>query len=826
MPNLMDLPTHLPSVTLLVSNMHCPSCVESITALLDPISSIKDLSVNLLLRTVTFRVDTSISGSKSPKSAEGIQQDVKRVLTTQGGFQVVSAQPDEPASEPHESRRETEGWMYAFDFARRRKERKQRRQAEQRRQKHFERCDACRLGLEHPDYPPLSLKTTTMTEGKDVAVSPAMTQVKRVAESPEQGAIIRTTLSISGMSCASCTTSIHDLLSTNPDILEININLLSSSGIVKHKSTVSAALIKELIEDGGFEAEVTSSEPERGAETAQADRLLRSVFSIQGMTCASCSSSVDTAIRPLPGIKEVAIDVLSNRGTVIHYPSISAEAIKEAIEDTGFDAELVETRQMGTSSNDTKVDPENDTRKITVRVEGIFCNNCVRSLNAHLASLPLQNYTDFTSSNHTTTVTYKPHDPLDIRQILQGLSGVAPEFSAELVKAQSLSDRSRGIQQREFRILAVHLIVAFIFAIPTFIMMRMMKPIWGAANLGTIVLWPLVTVVQFGVGRLFYERTFHSLYPLFRLLLPRALLPLSLRRTPKRPFTWRAFFTFGSMDLLVVLSTTTSYFASIAMLILDVRSDPTSDSVGTYFDSCVFLIMFILLGRTLESYAKSKTTDSVSLLGQLRPETALLVEPDKGQGKQIANGSELEKTGMSRTDSETDRTETDSETDHTDSQRGPSSRAIPVEHLEIGDLILIPPGSLPPTDGIVVSGKTTFDESSLTGESRPVIKSPNDEIFTGTTNLTSAITVRVTRLGGSTMLEKIISAVSDASSRKAPLEKMAERLTGVFVPMIVYLALIVLAIWLSIALTGHLHTGSDRPGGRVFSALEFAIATL
>ncbi len=259
------------------------------------------------------------------------------------------------------------------------------------------------------------------------------------------------------------------------------------------------------------------------------------------------------------------------------------------------------------------------------------------------------------------------------------------------------------------------------------------------------------------------------------------------------------------MDLLVVLSITTSYFASLAMLILDVRSSPESNNVGTYFDSSVFLIMFILLGRCLEGYAKSRTTDAVALLGSLRPETALLVRP---AAPLTPLDSEAIESALKQTDA-------------------PSTRPIPVAHLELGDHIVVPPGALPPTDGIVVSGNTTFDESSLTGESKHVPKGPGDDVFTGTTNRTGAITVRVTRLGQETMLEKIMSAVSDASARKAPIEKLAERLTGVFVPIIVYLSLITLTVWLSLALTGRLDgTDHNKPGGRVFFALEFAIATL
>ena len=234
------------------------------------------------------------------------------------------------------------------------------------------------------------------------------------------------------------------------------------------------------------------------------------------------------------------------------------------------------------------------------------------------------------------------------------------------------------------------------------------------------------------------------------------------------------------------------------MLILDVRAPLGTNSVGTYFDSCVFLIMFILLGRTLEAFAKLKTTDAVSLLGLLRPDTALFVDPQLDE-------SDVVETAM------------------VDSA---SSRYVPVDRLERGDLLIIQPGSLPPTDGIIVSGSTTLDESSLTGESLGVPKGPGDEIFTGTINKSSAIVIRVTSLASETMLERIIAAVSNASAHKAPLEKLAEKLTGVFVPVIVYIAIVVLTVWISVTLGSKADVDTASPGGRVFFAFEFAISTL
>lgn len=220
--------------------------------------------------------------------------------------------------------------------------------------------------------------------------------------------------------------------------------------------------------------------------------------------------------------------------------------------------------------------------------------------------------------------------------------------------------------------------------------------------------------------------------------------------------------------------------------------------------------MFILIGRFLEAYAKSRTTDAVSLLGQLRPDTALLfTHPPYSQQVQVSSEVTQLADGVN------------------DRNRASIPLASPLSRVDKGDLILIPAGAIPPTDGIVISGETTIDESSLTGESVPVRKTVGDEVLTGTTNLSSPVIVRVTRLGGDTTLQRIIAAVSNASSSKAPIERLAERLTGRFVPMVVYFAIIVFGVWLSVVLTGTINPEvGDVPGGNIFWAMEFGIAVL
>ncbi|CAK9784363.1 heavy metal translocatin [Cutaneotrichosporon oleaginosum] len=771
---MVTIPTHLPTASLVVGNMHCPSCVESITNLLAALPSVKNLSVSLLLHRVTFAIDTSIGSSRVPTSVDRVVEQVAHTLKSEGGFEVATEGGD---VEPTPA---ATGGLLDRVFGKRRAD-KASKIAEERRRRHLEHCEACQAeeaGERHPS-----------------STFPA----------PPPDQVLVTTLSIEGMTCASCTSSISKALEGEPSILSVEVNLLSSSGTVRHKASLSADEVAAMVDDVGFEAEVLESRPEAPERAEEA--LIKTTLSIEGMTCASCSGAIDRAVRKHPDVTDAAIDVLLNKGVFTHRPALTPEALKDIVEDVGYDATIVSSALL-----ERKGVP--GSRTVTVGVQGMFCGQCVIKINNALAAMPLLSYTPITLAAPVSTLTYIPRDPLTIRDILRDLTALAPEFHAEVVRAQSLSERSQEIQRREVRLLAAHLAVAVLFAIPTFIIaivsMVLLKaehpfrrfwdqPVWGGANLGTVVQWPLATAVQFGVGWIFYKRAFNALWPHLRALVPAPLRSKSMRRLPARPLTWRALVSFGSMDLLVTLSTTVSYFASIAMMALDVKAGPKSMSVGTYFDSSVFLIMFILLGRTIEAYAKSRTTDAVALLGNLRPATALLVEEANAEGEK--------------------RLSTDTE------DSGPHE--VPVDHVEYGDVILIMPGSLPPTDGVVVSGTSKFDESSLTGESLPVTKNPGDEVYTGTTNQTSAIHVRVTGLAAETMLERIIQAVSDASGRKAPLEKAAERLTGVFVPLVVYFALGVLAFWMGMVYGGRIAPHHYHgPGGRAFFALEFAIAVL
>src|SRR5699024_4979367 len=156
------------------------------------------------------------------------------------------------------------------------------------------------------------------------------------------------------------------------------------------------------------------------------------------------------------------------------------------------------------------------------------------------------------------------------------------------------------------------------------------------------------------------------------------------------------------MDMLMSLGTTIAYFSSIAMLAVDAglpKDGTKSSRHGTFFDAVVFLTMFLMIGRLLEAYSKAKAGDAVSLLGKLRPTEAILVQTDSSGDVSSA-----------------------------------CSRTVSLDHLDFGDVVRVAHGAPPPYDGRLVDGKSQFDESSLTGESKPLFKGPGDEVFSGTIN--------------------------------------------------------------------------------------------
>ena len=215
-----------------------------------------------------------------------------------------------------------------------------------------------------------------------------------------------------------------------------------------------------------------------------------------------------------------------------------------------------------------------------------------------------------------------------------------------------------------------------------------------------------------------------------------------------------------NMDTLVALGSMASFVWSVYALFAMTRAQVDGDSAAVmnymmefYFESAAMILTLITVGKMLEARSKGKTTDALKGLMKLAPKTAVVVR----------DGQEA---------------------------------TVPIEQVRKGDIFVVRPGENIPVDGVILEGNSAVNESALTGESIPVDKNPGDAVSAATVNQSGFIRCEATRVGEDTTLSQIIKMVSDAAATKAPIAKIADRVSGVFVPAVISIAIVTTVIWL------------------------------
>jgi Cu2+-exporting ATPase/Cu+-exporting ATPase len=212
----------------------------------------------------------------------------------------------------------------------------------------------------------------------------------------------------------------------------------------------------------------------------------------------------------------------------------------------------------------------------------------------------------------------------------------------------------------------------------------------------------------------------------------------------------------ANMDTLIGIGTSVAFLYSFILSAFEKSLAPYLNVEHTYYDVTIVVITFIALGKYLEAQSKMKTGDAIEKLLNLQAKTALV----------LRNGKEVE---------------------------------IPVQKVTHGDLIIVKPGAKIPVDGVVTEGSSFIDESMVTGEPMPAEKKINDTVVAGTINTNSTFTFKATKVGSETLLANIIKMVGDAQGSKAPIQALADKISAVFVPIVLVLSFITLAVWLFVA---------------------------
>ena len=251
----------------------------------------------------------------------------------------------------------------------------------------------------------------------------------------------------------------------------------------------------------------------------------------------------------------------------------------------------------------------------------------------------------------------------------------------------------------------------------------------------------------------------------------------------------------SNMDTLIAIGTTAAYLYSAIVTIIPGYFPLTA----VYFETAAIIITLILVGRLLETKTKEKASDAVRKLLDLKPRTAKVIRPVFREENEKEGSQKNNNNGHSNNQSNV----------HFDSSKKLKSITkelkeieIPVEQIEEGDLMLIRPGERVPTDGLVIDGSSSLDESALTGESIPVDKTTGDEVIGATINKNGLLKVKATKVGQDTVLSQIITLVEEAKTGKAKLERMVDQVAKYFVPAIVLIALGVFLGWYFIGNAG------------------------
>jgi P-type Cu+ transporter len=243
-----------------------------------------------------------------------------------------------------------------------------------------------------------------------------------------------------------------------------------------------------------------------------------------------------------------------------------------------------------------------------------------------------------------------------------------------------------------------------------------------------------------------------------------------------RHFYTRAWAAFrhhaADMNTLVALGTGAAFLYSVAATVAPGFFTARGVQPDVYYEAVIFIIALILIGNAMEARAKRQTTAALRALARLQPRTARV----------LRDGAEVD---------------------------------VPVEEVRHGDLVLVRPGERVPVDGEVVSGASAVDESMLTGESLPVRKEARDRVIGGTINRTGAFRFRATTLGADSVLARIVRLMRDAQGSRAPVQRLADRISAVFVPIVMQIAIATFVVWFVV--------GESAPGLRAFSA---AVAVL
>lgn len=383
-------------------------------------------------------------------------------------------------------------------------------------------------------------------------------------------------------------------------------------------------------------------------------------------------------------------------------------------------------------------------KELKVPVLGMHCAACASNIERRLGKLDGVESCQVSLGNEMADIKFDS-DKISLEKMSSSIKEIGYALDLE-----SLSKESRGIssnKKEELKRQKMKVLISFPITIATFFLM-----IWEILSVDTFpfpmeifrwVTFFVATFILFFIGQPFLKQV---------------LIFLKTRT--------------ADMYVLVGIGTLTAYLFSSFIILAPTLASSIGLPMITYFDVTIVVIGFVTLGRFLEMRSKLQTGEAVEKLIELQSKDALLIASEISQDR----SKNLSSLGY---------------------ELGPIM-SINVSDIEIGDLILVKPGTKVPLDGLIVKGESSIDESMLTGEPIPVDKTSGDQVFGGTINTNGALEIKVTAKVSENFLSQIIRLVEASQGSKAPIQRLADQISAVFVPLVLIIALITLVAWLLI----------------------------
>ncbi|KAG2648826.1 hypothetical protein PVAP13_1NG066800 [Panicum virgatum] len=513
---------------------------------------------------------------------------------------------------------------------------------------------------------------------------------------------------------------------------------------------------------GSYDVEagpVAASDEEAGMRRVQ--------VRVAGMTCSACTGAVEAALSARRGVRRAAVSLLQNRAHVVFDPALAKdEDIVEAIEDAGFEAEILPDSTVSQPKSQKTLSGQ-------FRIGGMTCAACVNSVEGILKKLPGVKRAVVALATSLGEVEYDP-SAISKDEIVQAIEDAG--FDAALLQSSEqdkvllsvtglhtegdvdvLHDILKKIEGlRQFGVNFGNSEIEIVFDPEVVGLRQIVDTIEMESNdrLKAHVQNPYLQAASNDAQEA--SKTLHLL--LSSLLLSIPVFFIRMFVVGKRFYiaAYRAL-RHGStnMDVLVVIGTTASYVYSVCALLYGAF---TGFHPPIYFETSAMIITFVLFGKYLEVLAKGKTSDAIKKLVELAPATALLLLKDK-EGKYSGE------------------------------------KEIDASLVQPGDTLKVLPGSKVPADGVVIWGTSHVNESMVTGESVPISKEVSSPVIGGTMNLHGVLHIQATKVGSGTVLSQIISLVETAQMSKAPIQKFADYVASIFVPIVITLSLLTFLAW-------------------------------